>query len=138
MEKNSSFQWFGIKKAWEQLMGVPILFWPIALPVIVVKVALYVCLLAITLFMAVMYPAAVDIVLRHIHRTERSMNSRSNSARLKGEEWQRGNQQRGSLIRSGGSLNSDDLRHRLNELRSSKSGGPERRAPKTGGHYAKQ
>ena len=51
MEKNSSFQWFGIKKAWEQLMGVPILFWPIALPVIVVKVALYVCLLAITLFM---------------------------------------------------------------------------------------
>lgn len=138
MEKNSSFQWFGIKKAWEQLMGVPILFWPIALPVIVVKVALYVCLLAITLFMAVMYPAAVDIVLRHIHRTERSMNSRSNSAQLKGEEWQKGNQQRGSLIRSGGSLNSDDLRHRLNELRSSKSGGPERRTPKTGGHYAKQ
>ena len=138
MEKNSSFQWFGIKKAWEQLMGVPILFWPIALPVIVVKVALYVRLLAITLFMAVMYPAAVDIVLRHIHRTERSMNSRSNSAQLKGEEWQKRNQQRGSLIRSGGSLNSDDLRHRLNELRSSKSGGPERRTPKTGGHYAKQ
>ena len=103
MEKNSSFQWFGIKKAWEQLMGVPILFWPIALPVIVV-----------------------------------TADTDSNSAQLKGEEWQRGNQQRGSLIRFGGSLNSDDLRHRLNELRSSKSGGPERRTPKTGGHYAKQ
>ena len=85
-----------------------------------------------------MYIWACYVVFRQVRVAMKQTPSKINSAQLKGEEWQKGNQQRGSLIRFGGSLNSDDLRHRLNELRSSKSGGPERRTPKTGGHYAKQ
>lgn len=95
-------------------------------------------LLTIGIFPAYLYCWAISVVFHHVRVALELNSSKRNSAQLKGEEWQKGNQQRGSLIRSGGSLNSDDLRHRLNELRSSKSGGPERRTPKIGGHYAKQ
>ncbi|GEM_PF-1805769 len=95
-------------------------------------------LLILGIIAAAVYCWAVSIVFHKFVKTWKQADRQTYSAQLRREEWQRGNQQRGSLIRSGGSLNSDGLRHRLNELRSSKSGGPERRTPKTGGHYAKQ
>lgn len=95
-------------------------------------------LLFLGIIAAAVYCWAVSIVFHKFVKTWKQGGTRTYSAQQRREEWQRGNPQRGSLIRFGGSLNSDDLRHRLNELRSSKSGGPERRTPKTGGHYAKQ
>lgn len=83
-----------------------------------------------------LYCMAVAQVSRVVQRVRIRHSSRSAYRREKGGEFrQAGYQQRGSLIRPGGSLNSDDLRRRLNELRSTDPGGPGRRAPNRGGQH---
>ncbi len=122
MNRNSILDWFGIKAIWEQLSEAPILIWPILLPALAAKLAFLACVLAMTVIVVVTYPTAVEIVLEHISRVAISTGTESNSAQSKGEEWQKGKAVKGSLIRSGGSLNSDDLRRRVYELRSTASG----------------
>ena len=61
------------------------------------------------------------------------------STRLKGgEARQTGSGRKGSLVRSGGPLSSDDLRRRLYELRTPKTERMNRRTPITGGQNGKQ
>lgn len=138
MRENSFVQWLCNGLVPKQVSVGFVLLLPVIIPILILRLVCFLIVTVLTLVVAMAYPGAVRIVLHKVHAATITADTDSNSAQLKGEEWQRGNQQRGSLIRSGGSLNSDDLRHRLNELRSSKSGGPERRTPKTGGHYAKQ
>ena len=92
----------------------------------------------ITSMVLLVFASAFAQVWRAFHRALAIDIAYQSSTQMKGgEPRQTGFRSRGSLIRSGGSLSSDDLRRRLNELRSTKSGGPVRRSLNGESQYGK-
>ena len=111
---------------------------PVLIPVILVKVLLLGTVATVIWNWLQAMPSALEHVSRAVRVAETSVPNVHRSTQLKGGEfWQTGFEVKGSLIRPGGSLSSDDLRRRLNELRSTKSGGPVRRSLNGESQYGK-
>lgn len=109
---------------------------PILVPIIVMKIILIGIVGTVIYKLAEAYPSALYDVLHEVHAAKKGVATDQKRTQLKGGGFrQAGYQQKGSLIRPGGSLNSDDLRRRLDELRSTDPGGPGRRALNRGGQH---
>ncbi|MCA9047687.1 MAG: hypothetical protein KDA89_03105 [Planctomycetaceae bacterium] len=98
-------------------------------PFLIVKLVIYGMLALVILIVLAVFPSAWSLVERAFREAEAHGQSDRNSTRLKGgEARQKGTEWKGSLVRSGGPLSSDDLRRRLYELREAK---PERKVSLT-------
>jgi len=107
---------------------------PIMAPFLITKLVLYGMLALVILFELAAFPSAWDSVKRAFHKAEALGKSDHDSTRLKGgEARQKGSERKGSLVRPGGPLCSDDLRRRLYELRTPNHERKDRRALKRGG-----
>lgn len=108
-------------------------------PFLITKLVLYGILTLVILFVLAVFPSAWDLVERAFREAEALGQTDHDSTRLKGGEFrQEGSERKGSLVRPGGPLSSDDLRRRLYELREMK---PTKRVSLTrnvGGQYGKQ
>ena len=94
---------------------------------------------SITLFAMFVLPSAWRKVERAFRQTIVSGQAGYGSIRMKGGEFrQEGDERRDSLIRPGGSLSSDDLRRRLDELRTTGSRSTACCARNGERHYGKQ
>jgi len=127
---------------WQELDSQSVIYFltlPIAVPVWLAKVTVIGLLVGMIIFVMVAYPSACTTVLRAFREAVALGQTDYDSTRLKGGETrQTGSGRKGSLIRPGGSLSSDDLRRRLYELRTSKTERMNRRAPNVGGQNGKQ
>ena len=85
--------------------------------------ALFGVLLLLALIQLASLPRALEQVIRAFREAEALGQTDNDSTQLKGGERNVGSNKKGFLIRPGGSLNSDDLRRRLDELRTSKTKG---------------
>lgn len=92
-------------------------------PVLFMKLVVNGALLVLIIFEVVNFPSALRTVVRAFKEAEALGQTDRNSTQLKGGERNVGSNKKGFLIRPGGSLNSDDLRRRLDELRTSKTKG---------------
>ena len=108
-------------------------------PFLIAKLAVYLLLVvAIATELAVL-PSAWRLIERAFREAVALGQTDDDSTRLKGgEARQTGSGKKGSLVRSGGPLSSDDLRRRLYELRTPKTERMNRRTPITGGQNGKQ
>ena len=104
-------------------------------PVLFTKLVVNGTLFALVVFEAVKFPSALRTVIRAFKEAEALGQTDRNSTQLKGGEY-RSSYSKGFLIRPGGSLSSDDLRRRLNELRTPHKR-RKRRTPKIGGQNGK-
>ena len=95
----------------------------LSLPIWVARVALFGVLLQLALIQLASLPRALEQVIRAFREAEALGQTDNDSTQLKGGERNAGSRRKGFLIRPGGSLNSDDLRRRLYELRTSKMKG---------------
>lgn len=120
--------WWQITDSWS--VGRVILL-PFVTPILFTKLAIYLLLFALVVYEAMAFFSAMKIVVRVFQEAEAHGQTDQSSNQAKGGERQ-GNT-KGFLIRPGGSLNSDDLRRRLYELRASDKDEESRRAPKIGG-----
>ncbi len=103
-------------------------------PFLIVNLVVYGMLALVILIVLAVFPSAWDLVERAFREAEALGQSDYDSTRLKGgEARQKGSERKGSLVRPGGPLSSDDLRRRLYELRSLKSERKIQRAPIEGG-----
>lgn len=97
---------------------------PIMAPFVITKLVLYGVLALVILFELAVLPSAWDLVKRAFREAEALGQTDHDRARLKGgEARQKGSERKGSLVRPGGPLSSDDLRRRLYELREGKPTG---------------
>ncbi|MCA9078707.1 MAG: hypothetical protein KDA93_27025 [Planctomycetaceae bacterium] len=81
-------------------------------------------------------PDAYRFVALKEREAMRLGNSDQDSTRRKGgEARQKGSERKGSLVRPGGPLSSDDLRRRLYELRALKQERKDQHTPKRGGQH---
>lgn len=94
---------------------------PFTVPIWLFKLALIGVMAVVIVLLVAVMPSALRMVERAVREAEASGQSESGSTRLKGGEARQGSERKGSLVRPGGPLSSDDLRRRLYELRSSKS-----------------
>ena len=95
---------------------------PIMAPFVITKLVLYGLLALVILFELAVWPSAWNLVKRAVREAEALGQTDQDSTQLKGgEAQQEGSERKGSLVRSGGPLSSDDLRRRLYELRETKS-----------------
>ena len=102
---------------------------PFMAPFVITKLVLYGILALVILFELAVFPSAWDLVKRAFREAEALGQTDHDSTRLKGgEARQKGSERKGSLVRPGGPLSSDDLRRRLDELRETR---PERKASLT-------
>ncbi len=116
-----------------------VLLSPILLPVYFMQLILTLTLGFIILVVMCSYPIALAQVARAVRVARAGDKTDDTPKKWRGGEFrQAGYQQKGSLIRPGGSLNSDDLRRRLDELRSTDPGGPGHRALNRGGQNGQQ
>lgn len=99
------------------------LLFPISGSIFVVKVILIGILLLAILVELALLPSALRTVDRAFRSAHSSGQSEGDSTRLKGGEARQGSERKGSLVRPGGPLSSDDLRRRLYELRGRKPKG---------------
>lgn len=104
-----------------------------------VQLVLVGVVLIVMLFMAVSLPRAVALFAR-AYREASSTGKADKHSKLArgGEVRQAGFQKTISATRSGAPMRSDDLRRRLNELRSVRTGHPAHRPQHLGGQYGKQ
>ena len=107
---------------------------PIMAPFVITKLVLYGILALVVLFELAVLPSAWDLVKRAFREAEALGQTDQDSTRLKGgEARQQGSERKGSLVRPGGPLSSDDLRRRLYELRERKPKGMASLTQKLGG-----
>ncbi|MBI1311225.1 hypothetical protein GC176_07950 [bacterium] len=108
-------------------------------PFLIAKLAVYLLLVvAIATELAVL-PSAWWLLKRAFREAVAFGQTDDDSTRLKGgEARQTGSEWKGSLVRFGGPLSSDDLRRRLYELRTLKTERMSRRTPNVGGQNGKQ
>ena len=107
---------------------------PIMAPLLITKLVLYGALVAVICFLIAAYPGAWNSVKRAFREAEALGQTDNDSTRMKGgENRQAGSKWKGSLVRPGGPLSSDDLRRRLYELRTLNQERKDRRALKLGG-----
>ena len=133
MRKRQS-SWFDRKwQDFDSKSGQSILLLPIIAPFLLVKLLVFGALAIVILIELALLPSALKLVERAFRDAEALVQTDNDSTRLKGGEARQGSERKGSLVRSGGPLSSDDLRRRLYELRSSKSERKIRRAPIEGG-----
>lgn len=100
------------------------------------KIAALLFWICIVVFVMFVLPSAWRQVERAFRKALVYGQTDEDSALFEGGVFrQEGLKAKGSLIRPGGSLNSDDLRRRLDELRSNDPGGPGRRALNRGGQH---
>ena len=104
-----------------------------------VQAVLMSVVLLVVLFMAISLPRAIDMFTR-AYREASSTGKADKHSKLArgGEVRQAGYQEKISATRYGASTRSDDLRRRLNELRSMRTGNPANRPQHLGGQYGKQ
>lgn len=95
--------------------------------------------LLVVLFWAISLPRAIAMFTR-AYREASSTGKADKHSKLArgGEVRQAGYQEKISAARYGASTRSDDLRRRLNELRSMRTGNPAHRPQHLGGQYGKQ
>lgn len=92
--------------------------------------------ICIALFVMCVLPRAWMQVERAFREAAVSGQTDEDSTLFEGGVFrQKGSEVKGSLIRPGGSLSTDDLRRRLNELRSNDPGGPGHRSLNKGGQH---
>ena len=97
---------------------------PFMAPFVIAKMVLYGILALVILFELAVLPSAWDLVKRAFREAEALGQTDHGSTRLKGgEARQKGSERKGSLVRPGRPLSSDDLRRRLYELRERKPNG---------------
>ena len=108
-------------------------------PFLLAKLAVYLLLfVAIATELAVL-PSAWRLLKRAFREAVAVGQTDNDSTRLKGgEARQTGSGRKGSLVRSGGPLSSDDMRRRLYELRTPTTERMNRRTPNVGGQNGKQ
>ena len=97
---------------------------PIVALFLLVKLFVFGALAIVILIEVALLPSALKLVERAIRDAEVSGETNRFSTRLEGgEARQKGSERKGSLVRPGGPLSSDDLRRRLYELRERKPKG---------------
>ena len=95
--------------------------------------------LLIVLFWAVSLPRAIAMFTRAYREASSNGKADKHSKLARGGEVrQAGYQEKISATRYGASTRSDDLRRRLNELRSMRTGNPAHRPQHLGGQYGRQ
>ena len=110
----------------------------ITAPFIITNVLLYGILALVIVFELAMLPSAWEKVKRAFREAEVLGQTDRNRTRMKGgKARQAGFERKGSLVRPGGPLSSDDLRRRLYELRTPKTERMNRRTPNVGGQNGK-
>lgn len=118
---------------WWQELGfwsvVRFLLFPFIAAIWILKVALLGIVAGVVIYVALAYPSAWKRISRSYREAIASGQTDHDSTRLEGGEARQGSERKGSLVRPGGPLSSDDLRRRLYELRSLKSERTIRRAP---------
>ena len=108
-------------------------------PIIVTKLAIIMGLGYLIATVVRLSPDAYRLVALKEREAIRLGDSDHDSTRLEGGEARRkGSERRGSLVRPGGPLSSDDLRRRLYELRAAKTERMNRRTPNVGGQNGEQ
>lgn len=122
---------------WWQELGfwsvIKFLLFPFIAAIWILKAALLGIVVGVVIYVALASPSAWMRISRSYRGAIESGQTDHDSTRLKGGEARQGSERKGSLVRPGGSLNSDDLRRRLYELRTAKSERKTRRAPIEGG-----
>jgi len=114
---------------------VSILLFVTQSPIIVTKLAIIMGLGYLIATVVRRSPDAYRLVALKEREAMRLGNSDQDSTRLKGgEARQKGSERKGSLVRPGGPLSSDDLRRRLYELRERKPKGKANLTRNVGGH----
>ena len=112
---------------------------PFMAPFLITKLAVYGLLALVILIELAALPSAWRMIERAFREAVALGQTDDDSTRLKGgEARQTGFGRKGSLVRSGGPLSSDDLRRRLYELRTPKTERMNRRTPNVGGQNGKQ
>ena len=107
-------------------------------PILAVQVVLIGMVIVILSFIVTSLPRSLGMFARAYRATSLSDKTESPSQNLRGGEVrQAGYQGKISETRHGASTRSDDLRRRLNELRSVRTGHPAHRPQKRGGQYGK-
>ncbi len=126
-----------VKRWWEDFETNSLVFYlllPFTGTVFVVKAALCVALALVVYAEITLLPSALRQVERAFREAEALGQTDDDSTRLKGgEARQKGSERKGSLVRPGGPLSSDDLRRRLYELRERKPKGKANLARNVGG-----
>ena len=103
-----------------------------------VQMLLVGAVLLVVLFMAISLPRAIGEFARAYRAASSSGKADSPSRLVKGGEVrQAGYHKKISATRYGASTRSDDLRRRLNELRSMRTGNPAHRPQQLGGQYGR-
>lgn len=112
---------------------------PFMAPFLITKLAVYGVLALAILTELVSLPSALRLVGRAFREAAAFGHTDKDSTRLKGgEARQKGSGRKGSLVRPGGPLSSDDLRRRLYELRAVKTERMNQRTPNVGGQNGEQ
>ena len=110
----------------------------ITTPILIVQVAVIVVVVVVVMFITISLPRTFDKLTR-AYRVASSNGKADSPSKITrgGEVRQAGYQRQISAARYGESTRSDDLRRRLNELRSVRTGDPAHRPRKHGGQYGK-
>jgi hypothetical protein len=126
-----------LKKVGERLTAKSIFLLPITLPIWIAQIVLIGIVLYAGLVIAVSIPRAIHLVFRAVHSAQASGETDRRPLRVRGGVRQRSFFE-GSKARSGEWKSDDDLRRRLYELRSTRTGEPARRSLNYGGQNGKQ
>ena len=133
------FRYFRFVRLWREgkrLSMRSLLLLPITVPVLIVQFTLIGIILAVMLYIMASASEAFDLIGRAVADAQSSDEIDEPLLFVKGGEFRHtGYRQKGFFIRPGGSLSSDDLRRRLDELRSNDPGGPGRRSRNKGGQH---
>lgn len=136
------FRYFRFVRWWREgkrLSMQSILLLPITVPILITQVTLIGIVLAVLFYIAVNMSDALDLIGRAVADAQSSAEIDEPFLFVKGGEFrQAGDRRRGSTARFAEPRSGDDLRHRLDELRSMRIGNPTHRTPRNGGQYGKQ
>lgn len=127
-----------LKKVGERWTAKSICLFLIRLPIWITQISLIVFVLFALLVIAVCTPRAIQRVLRAVHSANASGQEDRRPLRLRGGVRQEGFLFDDSKARPGEWKKDDDLRRRLYELRSTRTGNPARRSLNYGGQNGKQ
>lgn len=111
----------------------------ITTPILITQVAVIVVVVVVVMFITISLPRTFDELAR-AYRVATSNGKADSPSKLTrgGEVRQAGYDKMISATRESASTRSDDLRRRLNELRSMRTGNPANRPQHLGGQYGKQ
>ena len=115
-----------------------LLLLPIVIPILIAQVVVIGFVVIVLLFITISIPRTFGEIARAFRAASSSGKADSPSKFVKGGEVrQTGYHKKISATRYGASTRSDDLRRRLNELRSMRTGNPAHRLQHLGSQYGK-